>query len=163
MFSFFKKLSTKEVNDCFERLWKASDMPGFPKRERRNYDNFQVSPYNTLKKDCCAHTMHVNCGKWRLHFNAYYYVKKKEVHFTVWYINLTITNPELQKALKEACKDFTFGFLPSAVTIGTEEFPVKKIEDVEKAFQTFKTRWTTSGLFEFLDRYKTNDELKKGS
>lgn len=157
---FFKKLSAKEVYDFFNDVWKRLEMKGLPDKKSRNSENYAVSPYNTLKKEKCAYTMHVNCGKWRLHYNSYYDVKKKSVHFTVWYINLTITNPELQKQLRDVFKDFSFTFMPSAVIISSKDFSAKKIEDVKSAVSTFATQWDKSGIYDVLNRYKTNGELK---
>lgn len=157
---FFNKLKAKDVQDCFDNLWKTTDVIGFPKGASRNSVNFQVSPYNSLKKDSCSHTMHVNSGKWRMHYNAYYRQKDKEVDFTIWYINLTISNPDLEKAIKQEYKEFQFNFMPSAVIVASKKYKVKNMEQVKDAFYSFIKDWNKSGVYELMSKFKTNEELK---
>ena len=159
---FFNSLKTKDVQSHYEKLWKGADLPGFPSKAYRNYDNFRVSPYNVLKKDSCNCTMHVHCGKWYLHFNAYYDRKKKETHFTVWFMNLTISNRQLEDAIKQTYPEFSIGFMPSAVIISSKKnYVAKKIEDIDKAFNTFFGEWKRTQIYEFMTgNFKTNEELK---
>lgn len=160
MFSLFKKVSTNEAHDYFADVWQRIVMVGLPDKKDRNSENYIVSPYNTLKKDVCVYTMRVKCGKWSLLYDSVYKRTEKHAYFTVWYMNLTISNPELQKQLREVFTDFTFAFMPSAIQVVSKKFPVKKIEDVKNAFLTFVSQWEKSGIFNILNRYKTNDELK---
>ncbi len=159
---FFKQPKTKDVYEYFEKTWKAADIPGFPLKSARNYDNFKVSPYNTLTKNSCSCCIKVTYGKWRLDFTAYYHKDKKDISFSIWFMNLTISNPKLESAIRDTYKDFKFGFLPSAVTITPKkDYVAKKMEHIEDAFNSFLRLWKNSDLFSVMSSFKNNDELKK--
>ncbi|MBQ3234812.1 MAG: hypothetical protein IJA97_01465 [Clostridia bacterium] len=158
---FFKKPKTKDVQQYFYREWKNTEMPGFPPKSSRNYENFKQSPYDTLNKTYCSASMKVKCGKWDLDYKVAYNRKENKVYLSVWYFNLTLPGADLQRAVNQTFKNYKIGYWPSAVTITSKDYTVKKISDIENAFHDIVREWKESGIYNFMDNFKTNEELKK--
>lgn len=154
----FNKLKPQAVYDFLDNAWKNVELPELPAKRDRNYDTFRPSPYNSVDKGSSYYNMEL-CGRWNIYYQSYYHKKDKEIYFSIQYFNLTVTNPDTQKALKETYKDYTISFLGS-VCITTKHFPAKTIKDVEAAFSNFIETWRKSGLYQIFDKFETNEEHK---
>jgi hypothetical protein len=158
---FFNKLKTKDIYNYLDAEWKVVDLPELPPKRERNYDTFATThEYNTLKKDTMAYFIKLKKGRWNIGYNAYYNKKDKSMHFCVNYYNLTITNTETQKNVRETFKDYKFEMGLSFVTVNTKYYKVKNMDDVKSVFYTFINDWKNSGLYGIFDKFITNEELK---
>lgn len=158
---FFNKIKTKDVYAFFEEAWQNANIPEFPPKGARRSKSFGVCEYNSLEKKYVSFKMRGNLGKWHMDYQATYFADKKTVFFRVYYFNLTVTNPDTIKAFKDSFKAFNFFFNSSDVVINSHEVPVKKLDDIKKAFYDFVKNWNESGIFKICNQYKSNEELKK--
>lgn len=159
---FFSSLKTQEVFDYYKDTVPNWMIAGYPLPSKRNSENFLVSPYNVIKKESCVFSMKVTNNGWRLDFSCYYDKKKKEVHTSVWFMNLTLSNStQLQNAIKQTFKQFNFGFLPTATIVSKEARVCKKLAQVKAYMEEWVKEWNDSGIFNFMCNFKKNEELKK--
>ena len=153
----FKKLKPKEVYDYLDTLWTNAELKELPKPSERNDENFTHANNNSFSVDDFSHTMKLLNNKWRIDYSSFYEFKKGRICHRVCYLNLIITDEEVQKTIKKSFKQYEFQFGLSYIVIYTKYAKVRKLEDVKKSFEDFISGWASSGLYDVFDEFPTSN------